>query len=95
MKGLTEASKARGLGFATCVLAVAGIVVATEGTTFPAAAPPTVALTPAMAVLECAVAGPYRAPDRGSVGVPAGIELCSGAARIVTAASSQPDMTVA
>jgi hypothetical protein len=91
MKGLSRASKAGGLAFATCVLAVAGIVVATEGTTFPAAAPPTVALTPAMAVLECAVAGPYHAPDRGSVGVPAGIELCSGAARTVTVAGAVLD----
>jgi hypothetical protein len=91
MKGLTGASTARGLGFATCVLAVAGIVVATEGTTFPAVAPPTVALSPAVAVLECAVAGPYRAPDRGSVGVPAGIELCSSAARTVTVAGAVLD----
>jgi hypothetical protein len=91
MKGLTEASKARGLGFATCVLAVAGIVVATEGTTFPPVAPPTVALSPAVAVLECAVAGPYQAPDRGSVGVPAGIELCPSAARTVTVAGAVLD----
>jgi hypothetical protein len=91
MKGLTGAGTARGLGFATCVLAVAGIVVATEGTTFPAVAPPTVALAPAMAVLECAVAGPYQAPDRGSVGVPTGVELCSGAARTVTVAGAVLD----
>jgi hypothetical protein len=79
------------LGLGTCVLAVAGVVVATEGTTFPAAAPPTVALAPAVAALECAVAGPYQAPERGSVGVPAGTETCPSAPRTVTVAGAVLD----
>jgi hypothetical protein len=87
MKGLARA----GLGLATCVLAVAGVVVATEGTTFPPVAPPTVALAPAAAALECAAAGPYEAPERGSVGVPAGLSLCPGAARTVTVAGAVLD----
>jgi hypothetical protein len=87
MKGLARA----GLGLATCVLAVAGVVIATEGTTFPPVAPPTVALAPAVAALECAAAGPYEAPERGSVGVPAGISLCPGAARTVTVAGAVLD----
>jgi hypothetical protein len=73
-----------GLGLATCVLAVAGVVVATDGSTFPPLDPPTVALTPAVATLECAAAGPYEAPERGSVGVPAGLRLCPSAARTIT-----------
>jgi hypothetical protein len=73
-----------GLGFATCVLAVAGVVVATEGSTFPALDPPMVALAPAATALECAAAGPYRAPERGSVGVPDGLRLCPTAARTIT-----------
>ncbi|QYN33015.1 hypothetical protein K1T35_31345 [Pseudonocardia sp. DSM 110487] len=72
------------LGFATCVVAVAGVVIATDGTTFPALDPPTVALAPAAAALECAAAGPYEAPERGSVGVPAGLRLCPTAARTIT-----------
>jgi hypothetical protein len=73
-----------GLGISTCVLAVAGVLVATDGTTFPPLDPPTVALTPAVATLECAAAGPYEAPERGSVGVPAGLRLCPSAARTIT-----------
>jgi hypothetical protein len=80
-----------GLGLATCLLTVAGVVVATEGTTFPAAALPTVALAPAVAALECAAAGPYQAPERGSVGVPAGLGLCQSPARTITAAGTLVD----
>jgi hypothetical protein len=79
------------LGFATCVLAVAGVVVATDGSTFPALEPPVVALAPAAAALECAAAGPYEAPERGSVGVPAGLRLCRTAARTITAAGAVLD----
>jgi hypothetical protein len=80
-----------GLGLATCLLAVAGVVVATDGTTFPALDPPTVALSPAAAALECAAAGPYEAPARGSVGVPAALRLCPGAARTITSAGAVLD----
>lgn len=80
-----------GLGFATCVLAVAGVVIATDGTTFPALDPPVVALAPAAAALECAAAGPYEAPERGSVGVPAGLRLCPSAARTITSAGAVLD----
>jgi hypothetical protein len=80
-----------GLGLATCVLAVAGVVVATDGTTFPVLDPPTVALAPAVAALECAAAGPYEAPARGSVGVPVGLRLCPSAARTITSAGAVLD----
>lgn len=73
-----------GLAFGSCVLAVAGVVVATEGTTFPGGPPPTVTLAPAAAVAECAAVGPYRPPERGSVGVPAGLALCSSPAMTIT-----------
>jgi hypothetical protein len=80
-----------GLGFATCVLAVAGVVVATDGTTFPPLDPPVVALAPAATALECAAAGPYEAPERGSVGVPTGLRLCPSAARTITATGAVLD----
>ena len=65
-----------GLGLAAFVLAVAGVVVATEGTTFPGVAPrPTVVLAPA-AIAGCAAAGPYRPPERDAIGLPAGLDLC-------------------
>jgi hypothetical protein len=86
-----RANARAGLGFATCVLAVAGVVVATDGTTFPALEPPTVALAPAATALECAAAGPYEAPERGSVGVPAGLRLCPSAARTITSAGAVLD----
>ncbi|GAA0934655.1 hypothetical protein [Pseudonocardia zijingensis] len=92
MSGAAGRTVARAaLGLATCVLAVAGVVVATDGTTFPALDPPTVALAPAAASLECAAAGPYEAPARGNIGVPAGVRLCPGAARTVTAAGAVVD----
>ena len=80
-----------GLGLATCAIAVAGVVVATEGSTFPALDPPTVALAPAVAALECDAAGPYEAPERGSVGVPSGLRLCLSAARTITSAGAVLD----
>jgi hypothetical protein len=80
-----------GLALGTCALVAAGVVVATEGATFPGGPPPTVALAQAAAVLECATAGPYQAPERGSVGVPAGLELCPSAARTITVAGAVLD----
>jgi hypothetical protein len=75
------------LALASCALAVAGVVIATEGTRFPGVtdgAGPTVTLAPAAAELGCAAAGPYLAPERGSVGVPGGLELCrSGSMTVV------------
>jgi hypothetical protein len=44
-----------------------------------------------VAALECAAAGPYEAPERGSVGVPAGLSLCPSAARTVTVAGAVLD----
>jgi hypothetical protein len=67
------------LALAACVLAVAGVFVATDGITFPGApvaAGPTVTLAPAAAALGCDTAGPYQAPEQGSVGVPAGLRMC-------------------
>jgi hypothetical protein len=67
------------LALAACALAVAGVVVATEGSTFPGVtqrSAPTVTLTPAAAELGCNSAGSYQAPERGSVGVPPGLQLC-------------------
>jgi hypothetical protein len=72
-----------GLAVVTCVLAVSGVVVATEGTTFPGGLRPTLTVTPTAAVLNCPATGPYRAPERGSVGVPAELSLCPGAARVI------------
>lgn len=80
-----------GLALGTCVVGVAGVVVATEGTTFPGGPAPTVALAPAAAAVECARAGAYQAPERGSVGVPAGIALCPSAARTITVAGAVLD----
>jgi hypothetical protein len=73
-----------GLALGSCFLAVAGVVVATEGTTFPGGPAPTVTLAPAAAVTECAAVGPYRPPERGSVGVPAGLTLCPSSAMTIT-----------
>lgn len=74
------------LALAACAVAVAAVVIATEGGTFPGAPVPTVTLAPAAAV-GCETAGPYSAPDRGSIGLPAGLgELCtSGPATISVA----------
>jgi hypothetical protein len=79
------------LGLAACVLVVVGVVTATDGTTFPQLEPPTVALAPTVATLECAAAGPYEAPARGSVGVPADLRLCPSAARTITSAGAVLD----
>lgn len=56
-------------------VAVSGVVVATDGATF-AVAPPVVALAP-VASTGCAATGPYAAPDRGSVGLPPSVRLCT------------------
>jgi hypothetical protein len=85
-RGPARAFARGGLALATCGLAVAGVLVATDGTTFPGVSASTVALAPAMAAVECAAAGPYRVPERGSVGVPAGVTLCPSAPRTITVA---------
>jgi len=69
-------SRRAALAVAILVLLVAGVVVATEGSTFPGQPEVTRALTPAAAV-ECVVSGPYLAPEQGSVGLPAGTALCA------------------
>ncbi|WP_219417250.1 hypothetical protein [Pseudonocardia nigra] len=81
--GVGSALARAALAVATCGLAVSGVVVATEGTTFPGTSVPTVALAPAAAV-GCEASAPYRAPERGSVGVPAGLALCSSGAVVVS-----------
>ncbi|TQM14282.1 hypothetical protein [Pseudonocardia kunmingensis] len=83
-RGSVRAFARGGLALATCGLAVTGVLVATDGTTFPGVSAPTVALAPAVAVVECAAAGPYRIPERGSVGVPADVTLCPSGPRTVT-----------
>jgi hypothetical protein len=77
------------LAIAAFGLAVSGVVVGTEGSTFPGAVP-SVALAPAAAV-GCAATGPYRAPDPGSVGVPAALPLCLSGPMTVTAAGTVLD----
>jgi hypothetical protein len=72
-----------GLAVAAFGLLVAGVVVATEGNTFPGAPRQAYALAPAAAV-GCAAAGPYRAPEQGSVGLPAALELCPSGPMVVT-----------
>jgi hypothetical protein len=79
------------LTIAACVIAVAGVVVATDGSTFPGGPAPTIALTPAAASVACDASGPYRVPDRGSVGVPDGVELCPGDARRIVVAGAVLD----
>ena len=71
-----------GLALATFALGVAGLVVATEGTRFPVAAP-RVELVPAVDV-GCLAAGDYRAPEPASVGRPAGLALCPSGPITVT-----------
>src|ERR1700754_1863783 len=80
-----------GLALAACVLAVAAVVVATEGGTFPGGPGPSVTLAPTAAV-GCDAAGPYNPPERGSVGLPAGIgELCSGGSITLSVAGAVLD----
>jgi hypothetical protein len=77
-----------GLAVAAFGLVVSGVVVATEGNTFPGplaayASPASVALAPAAGV-SCLAAGPYRAPERGSVGLPVGLGLCPSGSMVIT-----------
>lgn len=76
-----------GVALLTFGLGVSGVVIATDGVTFPAgtstALAPTVALAPASA-RTCTEAGPYVAPERGSVGVPAGQGMCDSGPVTVT-----------
>jgi hypothetical protein len=80
-----------GLAVATCALALSGVVVATEGATFPGALGSPLRLKPAAAALDCAATGPYRAPERGSVGVPTGLPLCASATRTISVAGTVLD----
>lgn len=59
-----------------------GVVVATDGVKLPGAGH-TVTLTQ-VAGVDCAAAGAYRAPDPGSIGLPAGLSLCSSGPLTVT-----------
>lgn len=71
-----------GIGLAAFGLAVAGVLALTEGVRFPGVEP-TVTLVPA-AVTACDAAGPYRTPDRDSVGLPDGLGLCPAGPLTVT-----------
>jgi hypothetical protein len=79
------------LAFGSCAVAVSGVLVATDGTTFPGGPAPTVMLAPAAAVVECSAVGPYRPPERGSVGVPTGLALCPDSAMTITEAGAVLD----
>jgi hypothetical protein len=70
------------LALASFGLVVAGVVVATEGSTFPGTPPPSVALAPA-AVVTCPAVGAYRPPERGGVGLPTGLALCASGPIVV------------
>ena len=72
-----------GLGLSIFVLGVAGVVVATDATEFPGGPAPTVALMQTAAT-GCLAVGGYRAPDPGSVGLPAGLPLCASGPVSVT-----------
>lgn len=60
-------------------LAAGGVVLVTDGV----GSPGEVSVVPAL-VTTCAAAGPYIAPERGSVGVPAGQGLCSSGPLTIT-----------
>lgn len=77
-----QALRRGGLALVTFVLGVAGVVVATEDVRFPGVEP-SVALAPAVDV-GCLAAGPYRAPEQASVGMPAGVALCPSGPITVT-----------
>ncbi len=70
------------LGLAAFSIGVGGVLVATDGSTFPAGLA-SVSLAPA-AQAGCLAVGDYVAPDPGSTGVPAGIALCPGGPVTVT-----------
>ncbi len=65
------------LAVAVLGLLVAGVVVATEASTFSGRSEAALALAPAAAAVGCVVSGPYLAPEQGSVGLPAGTALCA------------------
>ena len=83
-----------GLGLLVFALGVSGVVIATEGVTFPLASSAggteTVVLAPA-ASTGCAAAGPYVAPERGSVGLPPSLHLCAGGPLTITTAGAVID----
>jgi hypothetical protein len=83
MQGHDAVGRRAGLAVATFLVGISGVVAATEGTTFPFGAPPSVTLTQAAAV-RCLATGPYAAPAQGSTGVPAGLALCPSGPLTVT-----------
>lgn len=70
-----------GLGLATLALALSGVVAATDGVRFSTA---TMSPAPVAAAVTCSAAGPYRAPEPGSTGLPPGLDLCPGGPLTVT-----------
>jgi hypothetical protein len=83
MQGHDAVGRRAGLAVAAFLVGISGVVAATEGTTFPFGAPPSVTLTQAAAV-RCLATGPYVAPAQGSTGVPAGLALCPSGPLTVT-----------
>lgn len=77
------------LGLAAFAIGVAGVVVATEGSTFPAGLA-TVGLAP-KAQTTCLAVGGYVAPAPGSTGLPPGLALCAGGPVVVTQAGAVLD----
>lgn len=75
-----------GLAVAALCLLVAGVVVATEGVAASETAAFDTSVAPAPAASStCAAAGPYAAPEPGSVGLPPSLRLCpSGPLTITT-----------
>lgn len=78
----SEATRAV-LGLVAAAIAVAGVLVATDGAVF-SPAPPTVALTPAVTT-TCATVGENYPPEPGGSGLPAGTQTCrSGSLHVTT-----------
>jgi len=71
------------LGLSTFCIGVAGVVVATDGSTFPAGLGATVTIAPT-AQATCLAVGDYVAPAPGSVGLPSGLTLCPSGPVTVT-----------
>jgi hypothetical protein len=69
------------LALVAFAVGVSGVVMATDGVGI--APRETVTLAP-VASTGCAAAGPYVAPERGSVGLPPALRLCSGGPLLVT-----------
>lgn len=71
------------LAVVALTVAVGGAVVGTDGGWFPGPATSTVVLEP-VASTGCAAVGPYVPPERGSVGLPPSLRLCSGGPLTIT-----------